>query len=63
MELKKNDIIIGTIEAVSSEGNGICRAENGEVVFVPNSAIGDVLKIRIVKKLKKENNIEWKNKL
>ena len=53
MELKKNDIIIGTIEAVSSEGNGICRAENGEVVFVPNSAIGDVLKIRIVKKLKK----------
>lgn len=53
MELKKNDIIIGTIDAVSSEGNGICRAENGEVVFVPNSAIGDVLKIRIVKKLKK----------
>lgn len=53
MELKKNDIIETSIEAVSSEGQGICRAENGEVIFVPNSAVGDVLKVRIVKKLKK----------
>ena len=53
MELKKNDIIETHIEAVSSEGNGICRAENGEVIFVPNSAVGDTLKVRIVKKLKK----------
>ena len=53
MELRKNDIIETHIEAVSSEGNGICRAENGEVIFVPNSAVGDTLKVRIVKKLKK----------
>lgn len=53
MELKKNDIIEASIEAVSSEGNGICKTSQGEVIFVPNTAIGDKLKVRIVKKLKK----------
>lgn len=53
MELKKNDIIETSVEAMSAEGNGICRTDEGEVIFVPNSAIADRLRVRIVKKLKK----------
>lgn len=53
MELKKNDIVETTVEAVSSEGNGICKTPDGEVIFLPNAAIGDRLKVRIVKKLRK----------
>jgi len=49
MELKKNDIIELSITAISSEGSGVGRTEEGIAVFVPMSAIGDKLKVRILK--------------
>ncbi len=46
--LKKNDIIEASIVAMSSDGNGIAKIDNF-VVFVPYSAVGDRLRLRIVK--------------
>ena len=46
--LKKNDIIPLTIESITNEGNGIGHAD-GIAVFVPMTAAGDVLQVRIVK--------------
>lgn len=46
--MKKNDIIDIKIESMSSLGSGIGRYE-GLAVFVPLSAVGDVLKVRILK--------------
>ncbi len=46
--LKKNDIIEARIVAMSSDGNGIAKIDNF-VVFVPCSAVGDLLRLRIVK--------------
>ena len=46
--LKKNDIIDAEIIAMSSDGNGIAKIDNF-VVFVPYSAVGDKLRLRIVK--------------
>lgn len=46
--MQKNDIIKLDITAVSSEGSGIGRHE-GLAVFVPLSAIGDSLKVKILK--------------
>ena len=43
-----NQIIPLTIESIASDGNGIGRAA-GIAVFVPLSAPGDILKVRIVK--------------
>lgn len=49
--LNKNEIITLNIEAVSSDGAGIGR-DNGFVVFVPFTAIGDVCEVKILKVLK-----------
>lgn len=49
MELKKNDIIELNIHAISSEGSGVGRTEDGLTVFVPHSAVGDELNVRILK--------------
>ena len=46
--MKKNEIIDLTITAMSSEGSGIGRYE-GLAVFVPMTAIGDGLKVKILK--------------
>lgn len=46
--MKKNDIIKLDIDAISSLGSGIGRYE-GLAVFVPLSAVGDSLKVRILK--------------
>ncbi|MGN0664830.1 MAG: 23S rRNA (uracil(1939)-C(5))-methyltransferase RlmD [Negativibacillus sp.] len=46
--LKKNDIIEAEITAMSSDGNGIAKIDNF-VIFVPYSAVGDQLLLRIVK--------------
>lgn len=46
--MNKNDIITLEITAMSSEGSGIGRYE-GLAVFVPLSAIGDILKVKILK--------------
>ncbi len=49
MNLKKNDIIKLNIFSISSEGSGVAKTEEGITVFVPNSAVGDELNVRIVK--------------
>lgn len=46
--LKKNQIEETTITAMSSDGNGIAKVD-GMVVFVPYTAVGDRLLVRIVK--------------
>lgn len=48
MPLKKNDLVSLAVTALSNDGNGVGRAE-GMVVFVPFSAVGDLLSVRIVK--------------
>ena len=50
--MRKNDIITTLITGMSAEGNGVCRDETGFTVFVPNTAIGDKLTVRILKVLK-----------
>ena len=47
---KKNDIIPLKIESVTGEGSGVGHAD-GIAVFVPMTAAGDELKVRIVKVL------------
>lgn len=49
--MKKNDIIDLEITALTSEGSGIGRAD-GPAVFVPFTAVGDVISCRILKVLK-----------
>jgi len=49
--LTKNQIITAEITDITSEGSGVCRAE-GFAVFVPDTAVGDVAEVRIVKVLK-----------
>ena len=49
MILKKNDIINLTITSTTAEGSGVGKTEDGMAVFVPQSAVGDELKVRILK--------------
>lgn len=51
MKLNKNDIVTLEITALSNEGNGIGRIGD-IVVFVPSTAVGDKIEVRIVKVLK-----------
>ncbi len=46
--LEKNRIIPLTIDGMTAEGNGVGRYE-GMAVFVPQTAVGDVLDVKIVK--------------
>ncbi|MBO6232412.1 MAG: 23S rRNA (uracil(1939)-C(5))-methyltransferase RlmD [Ruminiclostridium sp.] len=46
--MNKNDVIRLTIESLTDEGAGVGRYD-GMVVFVPFTAVGDVLDVRIVK--------------
>lgn len=48
--LKKNAVIPLEITQISNEGNGVGRAD-GMAVFVPFSAVGDRLRVRVVKVL------------
>ena len=50
MSLKKNQILELEIQALSSDGNGVGRAD-GMAVFVPATAPGDTVRVRIVKVL------------
>ena len=49
--MKKNSILNVKIENMSADGNGVARI-NGEVIFVPNTAVGDVAEIVIIKEFK-----------
>ncbi len=47
--MKKNDIIRLTITSATAEGSGVGKTEDNMAVFVPMSAVGDELSVRIVK--------------
>ncbi len=49
MDLKKNDIINLDITSMTAQGSGVGRTDKGITVFVPLSAVGDKLKVRILK--------------
>ena len=49
--MKKNELFPVKIQAISSEGMGVCKID-GFTVFVPNTAIGDKSIIKITKVLK-----------
>lgn len=47
--MNKNDIIKLKITSMTAQGSGVGKSEDGIVVFVPFSAIGDMLEVRILK--------------
>ena len=47
--MKKNEICEIKITGMTSEGNGVGRADDGMAVFVPLTAVGDVISCKIVK--------------
>ncbi len=49
MDLKKNDIIDLKITSMTAQGSGVGKTEDGIVIFVPNSAVGDELEVRVLK--------------
>ncbi len=49
--MKKNEIYQAEITGMTADGNGVCKVQ-GMAVFVPMTAVGDVLEVRIVKVLK-----------
>ena len=49
--MQKNEIIDIEITDITTEGNGVGRY-NGMAVFIPETAVGDVIEARIVKVLK-----------
>ncbi len=49
--LEKNKVYTAEITGITSEGSGVCRIDE-MAVFVPDSAVGDKLEVRIVKVLK-----------
>lgn len=51
LDLQKNEYHEVTITGVTEEGNGVGKIE-GFAVFVPDTAVGDVCKIKLVKKNK-----------
>ncbi len=49
MNLKKNDIVNLKITSMTAQGSGVGKTEDGMVVFVPLTAVGDELEVRILK--------------
>ncbi len=47
--MKKNDVIILQITDLTGGGDGVGRADDGRVVFVSNTAVGDVIEALIIK--------------
>lgn len=48
---EKNQIFTAEITGLTAEGSGVCRCD-GMAVFVPGTAIGDIVEVKIVKVLK-----------
>ncbi len=48
MSITKNSVITLNISSISGDGNGVGRSEN-QVIFVPHTAAGDVVRTKIVK--------------
>lgn len=49
MQLKKNDLVQIEITSMTAQGSGVGRTEDGIVIFVPFTAVGDVILARILK--------------
>lgn len=49
--MQKNETYTAEIIDLTAEGNGVCRID-GMAVFVPDTAVGDVVEVQIVKVLK-----------
>ena len=49
MDMKKNEIIKLNIISMTAQGDGVGRTEDGIVVFVPQSAVGDEIEARVLK--------------
>ncbi len=49
MNLQKNDLVSIKITSATAEGSGVGKTDEGIAVFVPQSAIGDELLVRILK--------------
>lgn len=47
--LSKNELLTLNITSLTSDGDGVARTEEGIVVFIPNSAVGDTISARILK--------------
>ncbi len=47
--LKKNDCVTLNVQALLGNGNGLCKTDDGFVVFVPGTAPGDVIKAHVIK--------------
>lgn len=50
--LLKNDDINLKIDSISGDGSGVGRTDEGEVVFVPKTARGDIVRAHVIKKTK-----------
>lgn len=48
MEVRKNDIIKGTIIDINDDGQGVLKTLNGEVIFVPNAIVGEEVEVQII---------------
>ncbi len=48
---EKNKVYTAEITGLTSEGSGVCRVD-GMAVFVPETAVGDIIDVKIVKVLK-----------
>ncbi|MEG2597169.1 MAG: 23S rRNA (uracil(1939)-C(5))-methyltransferase RlmD, partial [Oscillospiraceae bacterium] len=48
MMIEKNKSYVGTIEDLTLDGNGICKMD-GFAVFIPATAVGDVVRFKAVK--------------
>lgn len=49
MPLQKNQLLTVEIERLSSDGSGVAHSPDGETVFIPGTAAGDLIRARIVK--------------
>ncbi len=47
--IKKNDVITVEITALTGGGDGIAHCDDGRVVFVANTAVGDVAEVLVIK--------------
>ena len=47
--MNKNDIIRLSIIDMTADGSGVGKTDDGVVVFVPDTAVGDILDVRILK--------------
>ena len=47
--MKKNDIILPDITSMTSDGDGVARTDEGMVVFIPNTAVGDTVEALVLK--------------